>query len=383
MPSDRHFVFLVPGFFGFANLGDLKYFAHVQDILRGGLAQRGIDAVVVPVKTSPTASVRKRAQRLLQQMVEHAGDGDAPIHLVGHSSGGLDCRLLLSSGAALSTGLPADAMCQRVRSVVSVATPHYGTPVATFFKTVPGAHLLRLLSLSLIYSLRYGRVPLSAVLQTAGLLVRLDALVGPSDPMDQLYDQLLADFSGDRQREIREFFAEVNQDQSLIEQLVPEKMIAFNANHRDVAGVRYGCVVAKGRPPGVGSTVSAGLSAYAQASHAIYAALWNLTSRMDKDVLPLPKVDQVQALVRSFGELSGPEQSDGLVPVLSQLWGEVIFAVQADHHDVIGHFDDPSHDPPHYDWITCGSGFRRPQFERLWSSVAAFVAYGETALGRP
>ena len=71
--------------------------------------------------------------------------------------------------------------------------------------------------------------------------------------------------------------------------------------------------------------------------------------------------------------------NDGIVPTLSQLWGEVICAVTADHHDVIGHFDDPEHDPPHYDWISSGSGFSRNDFERLWVGVADWIAAGVLA----
>ena len=52
----RHNVYLVPGFFGFANLGDLKYFAHVHDVLQANFASLGIEANVHHVRTWPTAS---------------------------------------------------------------------------------------------------------------------------------------------------------------------------------------------------------------------------------------------------------------------------------------------------------------------------------------
>ena len=374
MAGDRHHIFLVPGFFGFANLGDLKYFKHVQEVLEARLASRGIDAHVVQVKTAPTSSIKKRAQRLLQQMCDHAGADSAPIHLIGHSSGGLDARLLVAAGGSLSTTLPADEMAARVRTVISVTTPHHGTPTAGFFTTVIGGRVLQLLSLSMIYTLRYGKVPLSALVQMAGLLIKLDALVAQADPLDQLYDELLSDFSDDRQREIREFFKEVGSDQSLIQQLMPAAMEVFNAVTRNDPTVRYGCVVAKARAPGVGSTLAAGLSAYAQSSHALYVAMWNLAARHAADKLPLPPVEHVRALQQAYGEVPDLKANDGMVPVLSQLWGEVVCCVQADHHDVIGHFDSPEHIPPHFDWITSGSGFNRAQFEHLWGSVAQFVA---------
>jgi len=61
------------------------------------------------------------------------------------------------------------------------------------------------------------------------------------------------------------------------------------------------------------------------------------------------------------------------VPTRSQPWGEVIAAVQADHLDVVGHFGDPAHDPPHIDWITTGSGFTTERFEALWAAVVDFM----------
>jgi len=377
--GDRQHIFLVPGFFGFANLGDLRYFRHVHDILIERLARRGVDARVYQVKTAPTASVKKRALRLLEQMVDHASGDDAPIALIGHSSGGLDARLLVAAGGSLSSALPADEMVRRVRAVVTVTTPHHGTPTASFFMTVVGARVLQILSLSTIYTLRYGRLPLSVIVKMAGVLVKIDNLVTPSDPVDQLFDELLDDFSDDRQAEIREFFREVQRDQSLIAQLMPAAMETFNAVTRDDREVRYGCVVARAKAPGVGSTVAAGLSPYAQASHALYVAMWNLAARHPADKLPLPDPAHVRALQRAYGEPPDRRGNDGMVSILSQVWGEVITAVHADHHDVIGHFDDPDHAPPHFDWITSGTGFRRPQFEALWGSVADWLAAASSA----
>ncbi len=66
--------------------------------------------------------------------------------------------------------------------------------------------------------------------------------------------------------------------------------------------------------------------------------------------------------------------TDGIVPTRSQVWGELIHAARGDHLDTVGHFDDPSHVPPHIDWLASGSKFRRPAFEALWSDVATFIA---------
>ena len=62
------------------------------------------------------------------------------------------------------------------------------------------------------------------------------------------------------------------------------------------------------------------------------------------------------------------------MPTLSQLHGELVAAVWADHHDVIGHFHEPTHVPPHCDWLASGTGFGRVQFEETWQDVASFAA---------
>lgn len=370
----RHHVYLIPGFFGFSNFGDLKYFSHVTDVLAAALQRRGLDVSVHYVRTLPTASVRRRALRLGEVMAETA-DGEGPIHLIGHSSGGLDARLFASAGATLADPLRASALLTRVRSVVTVVSPHRGTPLAPFFDSILGARLLQILSLATIYVLRYGRLPLGALVSLGGVLVRLDNSAG-QDALDQVWNQLLADFSADRQRAIRDFFKEVGEDTSLIRELLPQQLEVFNATTRDAPDVRYGCVVARGKAPGLTSTLSAGLSGYAQASHAIYAALYALAARTPTDRVVSPTWTQLQALRAGWNEEPDERANDGIVPALSQVWGEVICAVNADHHDVIGHFEDPGHVPPHYDWLTSGSGFKRRDFEILWSSVADWLAKG-------
>lgn len=90
-------VFLVPGFFGFTNLGDFAYFSHFREVLAERLAEAGVEAVVHPLDTLPTSSMLMRARRLFEHVKAHYQPGDE-IHLVGHSTGGLDARLLASEG---------------------------------------------------------------------------------------------------------------------------------------------------------------------------------------------------------------------------------------------------------------------------------------------
>src|SRR4051812_27638508 len=100
MPG-KHRIYLIPGFFGFANLGELVYFTHVKDYLTAVLAAEGRPVVVTAVQTAPTASIRKRAIRLLEVISETSSSEDS-IHLIGHSTGGLDARLLVAPGISLA-----------------------------------------------------------------------------------------------------------------------------------------------------------------------------------------------------------------------------------------------------------------------------------------
>ena len=77
-----------------------------------------------------------------------------PVHLVGHSTGGLDARLLTAPGVVLPGDREAAEVAPQVRSLVTVATPHHGTPLAGFFTSLMGRQLLRALSLATIYALR-------------------------------------------------------------------------------------------------------------------------------------------------------------------------------------------------------------------------------------
>jgi len=176
----------------------------------------------------------------------------------------------------------------------------------------------------------------------------------------------------DRRGAVESLFGEVSRDQALLAQLTPEGMDVFNATARNRPGVRYGSVVTRARPPGVGSTLAAGLDPSAQASHAVYQTLYRLAS-LPASRLPALAPAQARRLRRAYGTLPGAAPSDGIVPTRSQPWGDVIHAAQADHLDVIGHFREDATPPRHVDWLTSGSGFDVERFEAVWADVARWV----------
>jgi triacylglycerol lipase len=377
-----HHVYLIPGFFGFANIGELLYFSHVRAFLPRACAAQGIEVDVRAVQTYPTSSLRRRAERLLEVVADTSGD-DGPIHLVGHSSGGLDARLLVSPGVSLRGDLDAERFARRVKTVVTVSAPHYGTPVASFFASLFGQYLLKLLSLGTIYVLRFGRLPASMVFKIGAVLARMDDVLGlKNNVVDQLYSQLLGDFSPERQLAVEQFLGDVEADQALLPQLTPEGIDVFNAATSDRTGVRYGSVISYARDPGVMSTLSVGLDPYGQATHALYHGLHRIAASLPADKVPTLSERQLDTLLTIYGIIPQREANDGVVPTLSQIWGEIVHATRGDHLDVLGHFADSRCDPPHIDWLSTGSGFGRPQFEALWSDVARFIAGRRPVVGR-
>lgn len=370
-----HHVYLVPGFFGFANLGQITYFGHVRRALAEQLAALDVEAHFHVVRTHPTASLSVRAARLVETIAETASGRGAPIHLVGHSTGGLDARLAVSPGVVLPTRAGVERIASRVRSVVTVSTPHLGTPIASYFATLRGQRLLQLLSLGTMHLLHFGRVPLTPLLRLTAALVRADDTAVATSPIDELFSRLLEDFSVGRRRMVRSLLREVVRDQSLLLQLTPEAMELFAAAVGDRPGVRGGSVVTQAAEPSLRSRIATGLDAGAQASHAIYGALHRLaaeTPRRHSVALPAASA---RALRRALGHEPKAVANDGIVPTRSQAgWGRIVHAVRADHLDVLGHFRPSEPGSPHVDWLASGSGFDRARFDALWRDVARFVA---------
>ena len=368
--SPKTHVFLVPGFFGFTNLGDFAYFSHAKETLELELRKRGSSAEGHPLDTLPTGSVRKRAAHLVSRIREHVDPGDA-IHLIGHSTGGVDVRLVVSEGLDVPGR---DAILGDIRTAISIASPHRGSPIAGFFSSILGQRLLRLLSLSTIHIIRLGSIPLPALLLLGGAVAGTGAFRWASGGvLDQVYQLVLRDFDAERRQQLEDFFNEAQKDQTLLLQLTPESMELVDALARPVPGVRYGCVVGLAPKPSMKVQRRLGANPTWQAMYAFYRGLHLITSAVPSAVEFTPTAEQAQALRAHLGRVPSRNDNDAMVPALSQLWGEVIHATVADHMDVMGHFHGPLDHPRHVDWMRTGSGFDVRRFEALFASVAGFI----------
>jgi triacylglycerol lipase len=125
-------VVLIHGILGFASIGlgraRLHYFRRVARRLEA----RGVDVHVVSLPK--LGGVPARGLALLAQLDKLAHD--VPLVLVAHSLGGLDARWAIARGG-LST---------RVRALVTIGTPHRGTPIADALARGPAVWLRRALA---------------------------------------------------------------------------------------------------------------------------------------------------------------------------------------------------------------------------------------------
>jgi triacylglycerol lipase len=367
----HHQVLLVPGCFGFASFGELSYFNGVRERLAESFARRGVDVTVTEVKTLPTASIRVRAARVLEALVRIAESSSGPIHVIGHSTGGLDARLAIAPTASLPTSVKLENY-ERVRTLVSVCCPHFGTPIATFFSSTLGKPLLRLFARYWMWVLKRGRLPVAILLRIGYFIVRLrDPFKKHKSTFDELYEKFLNDLGDERRLELVQFLAAVSTDQSLVFQLTPAGCDLLNACTADPELV-YGSVVARARKPTFRIWLRSMRELYSQVMYPIYAVLHFIASRSEGEPLALtPR--QATGLLQRYQELPGMLESDGIVPTRSQIWGELIHATEADHLDVVGQFGRIDESSWAGDWIPSYTGFTRQHFAALWSDVADFV----------
>jgi len=369
MSRPRHHIVLVPGLFGFARLGGFDYFTHVEEALASRFLERGADCEFVLVSSPPTGSIVHRTQVLMDAIQKACADDAGAIHLVGHSTGGLDVRLLASP----TTWPDLPEWFDRVRTVTSISTPHYGTPLAYFFTTMAGTRLLEALSLLTYMTLQAGGPPLTALTPLIASISRIDEALGIESKILEKTIELLLSFLGEEgQTEVREWFDGIRSDQGAIIQLTPESMDIFNAGVEDNPNVRYGSVVTRMPPPGPVRLLKNLRSPINALSAAVFSTLYvgaGRTSKVYPPPGPAPEVREY--LEQKLGHEIDNTLNDGLVPTTSMIWGDVLWAGTADHLDVLGHFHG-DRDSSHTDWLVSGAGFREDDFDEVMDALAEF-----------
>ena len=376
--SAPHRVYFVPGMFGFGNLAGYDYFNHVRVGLEKRFRDAGQEVLFEDVPAPPTSSIRYRS-RIVATTIERTAGHEGPIHLVGHSTGGLDLRLVLSPTVRLGLDPALLEWRKRVKSAVSINTPHYGTPVAGFFATVSGTRFLYALSLITVVSLAIGEPSLAVFSRVLAGVGGIDSLFGGDLRLfSRVTDGVLRFVDKDARSEIADFLSKVRVDQGGIVQLMPEAADLFNASTEGDPQLRFGCVASAAPPPRSMRLAKRIRSPYTALTAALYSTLYQFASKVP-DVYPYARPNERErSLLRTGIDHEVDEgANDGIVPTLSMLYGTLIWAGEADHLDVLGHFADDSAEPtaegtPHRDWITSGARFSRQRFNALLDAIAEF-----------
>jgi triacylglycerol lipase len=370
MPRDC-LVFLVPGFFGFTSVGTISYFRDVERALARSLERRGVDARIVRCATQPTASIPRRADRLRRQVLGHRGLKAREIHFVGHSTGGLDVRLLLTPDVHIARGDSEERIGRLTRTAISVTTPHHGTPLANHFLTIQG-HTLLLIVSALATSGR-SRSAVLAATRAVTLAARLDDWMGlKNGPLDRVLAPLLRALRARSGREAWRYLEDMRQDQGAVLQLTPEGIDLFDAAVADRADVDYGCIVAGVPAPRARLDAAAIAAPERVVLRALFRLLHGLTARPHpRYPYPEPSSAVQRRLDRALGFDVTPSANDGVVPTLSQLHGRLLHAARGDHLDVVGHYTLAERAG---DWLPSGAGFTTDAFEAVWDAAAAAIA---------
>jgi len=239
----KNYIFLVPGFFGFNVIGNLNYFQGVSSILGRLLKKKKFETKIIECQTQPTGSLKSRADFLLKEVVRSGALLNArSIHFVGHSTGGLDVRLLLTPGVRLNDSEECEKIAKLTKSAIFIATPHFGTPLSNFFTTFQGRQLLRLLAV--LANSKRGRQSIFVASQLVSLVARLDDVLGRTDTfLDRISNQLLRHMTLDPNDPIWLFLDRLSQDQGAILQLTPEGMDLFQSAVIDRKGVSYASIL--------------------------------------------------------------------------------------------------------------------------------------------
>jgi hypothetical protein len=112
-------------------------------------------------------------------------------------------------------------------------------------------------------------------------------------------------------------------------------------------------------------------------SASLFTTLYTLTARSDAGYPCVAEEElgpeATRALTSAFERVPGVRSNDGVVPIRSQLWGELVWTGYADHLDVLGHFDGGPIDatkPRHVDWMKSGSRFDARSFDGMLDAIA-------------
>ncbi len=375
--AEEHVV-LVPGFFGFGTFGTrpsarIAYFDKATEDL--GAARQELRNRIHVHEPLPTGSLESRVKSLFHKVLGVIGEEcllgcSRPkfVHLVGHSTGGVDAWLLTNDRYRWSDMTPEEErlrrrMLARIGTVATVSAPLYGTPISRGLGRVFRAFLDFLVMTEVLQRSgrrwRRARDSLAAVLSASNLFV---PFLGANRPVLRLAGGLDADTA----QQFALFRSLLLGDDRLIEDLRPENMerLAARIAGGEFPRMRHYVTVAP-RPVLCPQAIDRRLT---------YAIGYWATA--DSGFLPV-KLPEGTWFIESSeypGLEASPRANDGVVPSSSQALlrdaaggpDSRVKLVVGDHLDVVGHFEGKENATP----FKSGATFTRDKHRQLWTDIA-------------
>jgi triacylglycerol lipase len=368
-------IILGPGLFGFAQIGDIDYFASVAPILSACTGIKNLISLTTP----PTGSLWRRVSRLWERVGRAIHDGASRVHIVGHSTGGLDARLLCD-GRYLWAGGPngpdRTALFDRIGAVVSISGPHKGTPIARRLRGTleEGIPLLFLASFLAKYDVQHTQR------KDAGTRARrrlelywrlANAFMGRRPGRTSVDD--LKGMPADTAKDLVRFLDEIVEDHPLIHELTPYAMNRLNEHLQRSLPARVLPVanfVSVAPPPALHRSDIRLKGGVNPLFRGLYSASFTET-RFEPNafgpVLQGPWIGK-PANFDAFAKTA----QDAVVPAASQsLDGTLESYVFGDHLDVVGHFPSAKHGGETL--FDSGADFDDARLEELWGAIGAII----------
>jgi hypothetical protein len=382
-PNDT--IVLVPGLLGFGNFGPsgepprLSYFRHVCEALTSvlerdlGLPSPPRFHIHEPPPTGPLAERVASLGQAIDRILTKEQHPDARVHVIGHSTGGLDARLLVNPRYLPPGGLAAadkQRISARLGGVVSLSAPHRGATIAqTLAPAVP--HLVRgpvsgliswLYLISILNTARSRALVDHARYLLSSLVALPKSLVMPVIGSKELV-LLTTELDGETADQIRRFLKRVVEDNRLVGDLEPQAMRELNLQ------------IAEGDTFPIHSFVSVSPAPRLwppAPTRLLYAAIYE-AARLRDGGQRFPRGEWVEVdgePSRDRSALETTTASDGVVTSASQpspatVAGRPARLIQGDHLDVVGHFEGVGET-----FFKSDSDMSPERFRKLWLEIA-------------
>jgi triacylglycerol lipase len=365
-------IYLVPGFFGFSKIASFSYFRGVSEILEKYLSKKNVEVKIFETSTQPTGSITRRARRLIDEIINTGGLDVDELHFVGHSTGGLDVRLLVSPGVRLVEGDVEEEIGLKTKSVITISTPHFGTPLTNYFATLQGRYILQIITI--LATSDVGRRFIFLESKLLAILAKMDDWMGRTDTfLDKLSEKLLKNFTHNKDDLIYKYLEDISSDQGCIIQLTPEGMHLYNAAVDDRFTCNYQSIITAAPPPPFNYGIGDVFGVNKALMTSMFTFLHKLAGR-EHPHYPYPYLEKnnYDAIQNELPFKLDSSTNDGIVPTMSQVYGNLAKVVVGDHLDVVGQYPGDKDDPLR-DWLPSASRFNEEKFNEVWQCVADII----------